>query len=335
MTQSTASTTPAHRRRHPRPAARLLVSLPDRILVGFLAVSVVIVVALIVEQFRWWLVLPVSVFVLVLTRRWIPRTPVPRRAAVLGTTLAVAIAVLWCVWNVPLSSEIMGIERDPGQYTLSGLYLINHPTADIAIDESTQQLARSIPGVVVDWTGRAPAPRIHVQGTSLVPGLIGVFGWIFGPVGALHALVVVGGIGLLALYAVSRRFLGPLWGLLPCLALGLSMPMAAFSRMPYTEPASLIFGCGTMLYLWAGVERGNSRMFALAGLFAGASVIARIDGLFALVGGIVGLGAVGLFAYGPARRRQLRRWIAMFVAGGLITAAVGALDLVLHSPSYV
>ncbi|WP_029138112.1 ArnT family glycosyltransferase [Nakamurella lactea] len=335
MTPSSSVVVPPVSRRRPFALARGWVSLPDRILVGFLAVSVVIVLALITEQFRWWLVLPAALIALVLTRRWIPRTPVPQRAAVLGTLLALAIVVGWCVLNVPLSSEIMGIDRDPGQYTLSGLYLIDHPSADIRVDEATQQLARSIPGVVVDWTGKAPAPRIHVQGTSLVPGLIGMFGWIFGPAGALHALVVVAGIGLLALYAVSRRFLGPLWGLLPPLALALSMPLAAFGRMPYTEPSSLIFGCGAMLCLWTGIERGNSRLFLLAGLFAGASVMARVDGFLALIGGIVGIGALGMFSVGAVRRARLRRWLGSFLLGGAVTVAIGVTDLALHSPSYL
>jgi hypothetical protein len=76
-------------------------------------------------------------------------------------------------------------------------------------------------------------------------------------------------------------------------------------------------------------------LFFLAGLFGGASVIARIDGGLTMMGGIIGLGAVGLFAVGPARRKALRRWIAVFVLGCVITASIGAADLLLHSPKYV
>jgi ubiquinol-cytochrome c reductase iron-sulfur subunit len=43
--------------------------------------------------------------------------------------------------------------------------------------------------------------------------------------------------------------------------------------MPYTEPSSLIFTCGTLLCLWAGLERSSSRLFFLAGLFAFAFVV--------------------------------------------------------------
>lgn len=336
MTQSAAEVVPesgdvARRRK----VQRWFVSLPDRLLTGFLAVSVVVSLALVVEQFRPWLVLPLALLAVVLTRRWVPRTPVPNRAAAIGTLIAIAIAVVWCVMNVPLASEIMGVDRDPGQYTLSGLYLMHHPGADVSIDAATIHVAQTVNGAVVDWTGVAPAPIIHIQGTSLVPGLIAVFGWILGPAAALHALVVVAGIALVGLYAVARRLLGPMWSLLPVLALALSMPLAAFGRMPYTEPSSLIFTCGTLLCLWAGLERSSTRLFGLAGLFAGASVIARIDGGLTLIGGVIGLGAVGLFSVGPARRKELRRWIEIFLLGSVITAGIGAADLLLHSPKYV
>ena len=46
--------------------------------------------------------------------------------------------------------------------------------------------------------------------------------WRFGLMG--------GGLALLAVYAFSRRLVGPLWALAPMIALGLSMPMVYFSR---------------------------------------------------------------------------------------------------------
>src|SRR5699024_12549192 len=55
---------------HSRSAQRWWVSLPARLLTGFLAISVVVVLALVVDQFRWWLVLPLAVVAVVLTRRW-------------------------------------------------------------------------------------------------------------------------------------------------------------------------------------------------------------------------------------------------------------------------
>lgn len=304
-------------------------------LTWFLAISVVIGVALIIAQYRWWLVLPAFMVAVLLTRRWIPRTPVPNRAAMLGTSAALLIAVIWCVINMPLAAESMAVSRDPGLYTLSGLYLIHHPSVNVFVSPDAAHVANTVSGVLTDWSGHAPDQSMAIQGTGLVPGLIGALGWIFGPVGALHAVVGVGGVCLVALYAVGRRFLGPLWALLPVLGLAVAMPLAAFSRVPYTEPSSLIVGCGTMLCLFTGVERRNGRLFVLAGLFAGACEITRIDGLIIVVGGVVAIGMMAALSVDQGRRRQCRRWLWLFLAGSSVTGIIGVLELWLNSPHYL
>ncbi|MDQ6657196.1 MAG: glycosyltransferase family 39 protein [Actinomycetota bacterium] len=315
--------------------ARGWVSLPDRMLTWFLTICIVIGIALIIAQYRWWLVLPAFVVGFVLTRNWIPRTPVPNRAAMLGTGAALLIAVVWSAINIPLAAQSMGVSRDPGLYTLSGMYLIHHPSVNVFVSAGAIQVAHSVPGVLTDWSGYAPDPSTSVQGTGLVPGLIGALGWIFGAGGALHAVVAVGGICLVALYAVGRRILGPIWALLPVIGLAVAMPLVAFARVPYTEPSSLTVGLGAMLCVLTGLERSSGRLFLLAGLFAGASEITRVDGLLDLVGGVLAIGLVAMFAVDPARRQLCRRWLWLFIAGGAVTGIIGVLELYLNSPHYL
>lgn len=331
-TRTSAEVTPGN---WPRRFARGWVSLPDRMLTWFLTISIVIGVALIIAQYRWWLVLPAFVVGFVLTRKWIPRTPVPNRAAVLGTSAALLITVVWCAINMPLAAQNMAVSRDPGLYTLSGLYLIHHPSVNVFVSPGAIQVANAVSGVLTDWSGHAPDSSMSIQGTGLVPGLIGALGWIFGPVGALHAVVAVGGVCLVGVYAVGRRLLGHWWSLLPLVGLAVTMPLAAFVRMPYTEPSSAVVGCGTMLCLLTGLERRNWKLFLLAGLFAGATEISRIDGLLDVVGGVAAIGLVAVFTVEAVGRQQCRRWLWSFLAGAAITGSLGVLELWLNSPHYL
>lgn len=313
------------------------VSFPDRLCTGFLAVVVVLTIALIAQQFRWWLVLPAIVLAVVASRRLILPAPQVSRAQVLGVTLAVLIAVAWTAVNVPLAGQAMGVVRDPGQYTLAGLYLIDHPSKNIAVTPDALRTALEVPGVVTDWSGRPSASLVRVQGPGLVPALIGLLGWFFGPAGALYALVAVAGLALLGLYALARRVVGPLWGLLPMVAAATAIPLAAFGRIPYTEPSCLLLACSAMAALYAAARRRDPRLALLAGLFAGATVITRIDGWLVVAGGVVGIALIGIFAAGDGhceRRARVRVMLLRFVLGSLLTALLGVAETWINSPNY-
>ncbi len=315
--------------------AAVLVTLPDRLITWFLAVSVVVAIALLVGQFRPVLVLPVAVLAVVLTSRLVPHAPQVDRPAVAGAGLALVLAIAWYAVQRGHTAEMFGLDRDPAQYTLSALYLLHHTNPDVALDPALPGLAAQVPGVLTDFLKGDTGAVNHVQGNALLPGLLAVFGWLHGVTGVLTGNVAIGALALLSVYAVARRILGPLWGLGPMLLLAVTMPLAAFSRSPYTEPTALIFLCGLLVALWVAVERSNLKLFALAGAFAGATMIARIDGGLTVV---AGLGAVALLAVAPVSatgRRHGRLALLIFAWGAAPAAALGFLDLSVHSPQYL
>jgi hypothetical protein len=330
-TPAVSSSSRLHRSRW----ARAVVGLPDRVVIGFLALSVVIALALLVEWFTLAVVLPAGLAAIVLTRRWTPRRPEVDRRSLIGSASAVVLAAAWYLVNRPMTGEPMGIQRDPALYALSGLYLIDHPTADVLIPADTVSLARNVSGVQTDWTGGDPEGRLPVQGASLVPGFIGLAGRLLGPVEGLRVVVLIAALALIGVYAIARRLLGPLWGLLPVFGLALSMPLAAFGRSPYSEPATLLFVSGALLCLWAAIDTRSLRFFTLAGVYAGASMIPRVDGGLVVLGGLAGAGAIGVLAGTRAGRSFGRKALCCFAAGAAPMILLGWGDLWIHSPRYL
>ena len=253
--------------------AAFLVSVPDRLMTWILTISVVVSVALLAGQFRPVLVIPAAVIALILTRHLVPQSPQVSRAAVAGAGAAVLMAMGWYMFQRGHTAEMIGLDRDPAQYTLSALYLIHHTTPDVALDPALPGLAAQVPGVLTDFLQGNSGAVNHIQGSDLLPGLLALFGWAFGSAGVFTGNVAIGALGLLSVYALSRRVLGPLWGLGPMLLLAVTMPLAAFSRMPYTETVALIFFCGMMVALWVAIENRRTWLFALSGVFAGATYL--------------------------------------------------------------
>jgi hypothetical protein len=340
MATAVATSEKAHppadqRSRARRSLAALLVSLPDRLMTWFLAVSVVVSLALLVDQFRPWLVFPAAIIAVVLTSRFVPRPPPINRGALVGAGAALLVTASWYLVQRGYTAEMIGLDRDPAQYTLSALYLLHHSTPDVTLDPALPGLAAQVPGLLTDFLQGNSGAVNHIQGNDLLPGLLAMFGWVHGTAGVLTGNVAIGALALLSTYALSRRILGPLWGLAPMILLAVTMPLAAFSRMPYTEPTALIFGCGMLVALWVAVGQRSPRLFALAGVFAGATMIARIDGGLTMVAGLAAIALLALAPVDTLRRREGRIAMLAFTGGALPAAALGWLDLFVHSPKYL
>jgi hypothetical protein len=192
-----------------------------------------------------------------------------------------------------------------------------------------------VPGVLTDFLQGNSGAVNHIQGNDLLPGVLAMFGWVAGSTGVFKGNVAIGAFGLLAVYALARRILGPLWGLLPVLLLAVTMPLAAFSRMPYTEPLAMIFVCGMLVALWVAVEQRRLWLFGLAGVFAGATMIARIDGGLTIVAALCALSLLAIAPVSAVRRREGRLALLIFAAGAAPAGALGWLDLAVHSPKYL
>jgi len=315
--------------------AAQVVALPDRLMTWFLTVAVVVSVALLAGQFRPILVVPTALLALILTSRVVPQSPRVNRAAVAGAGAALLLAMTWYVVQRGHTAEMIGLDRDPAQYTLSALYLTSHTSPDVSIDPALPGLAARVPGLLTDFLKGDSGAVNHIQGNALLPGLLALFGWAHGPAGVFTGNVALGALSLLSVYAVGRRILGPLWSLAPMVLLAVTMPLAAFSRMPYTEPTALIFVSGMMVALWVALDTGRLRLFALAGAFAGATMIARVDGGLIVLAALAALSLVAIAPTSAAGRREGRQALLLFTVAALPAAALGWLDLYVHSPKYL
>lgn len=316
-------------------ALRLVTALPDRLLMAFLWAMTVVSITVMFGVFYPALVIVASVALVVVT--WRIR-PVPVRAdprSALGAAVAFEIAFAWVLANRHYRAELLSIARDPGVYTIRAWWLIHHHSPNIPIGSATHAVL-GVPGAAVSSGGFPQSgDLIKPQGNSLVPGLLAMAGWVGGGPAMLQANLVLGALGLLAVYAFSRRLMGPIWALAPMITLAVSMPMVYFSRAPYTEPAALLVTFIGLTLLWSAWRTESVGQFAAAGIAFGAAQMARIDGGVAVLGVCFGLGLVAVFAVGPALRRRARGYLLAFAVAAAAMMGLGTLDLVLNSPAYL
>lgn len=315
--------------------ARSVVGLPDRIVMLTFWCALVVAVTVLCSQFRPIVVLPLLVVVLVLTWRFTPAALPVTRAHVVSSSAALVAAGAWLLVNLPFASSFITVWRDPGFLTLEGLWLSGHPSSDIPVG-AAETVQHAVPGLTAatgayDLVGGS----LQVQGAKLLPGMLGLAGWVGGEQAVLRANLLIGAVGLLAVFALGRRMVRPAFALVPVVALALSMPMVVFSRAAYTEPLALVLLIGGLTMAWSAIETRVSWRYLVAGGMVGATALVRIDGAASVVGLVLGVGLTAAAAVAPkTRRRQL-------VALGLVTGAaltmvlLGYLDLRLYSEDYL
>jgi hypothetical protein len=273
--------------------------------------------------------------ILVATWRLMPDAVTTTRASLVGALSALLLALAWIALNLPYASRYVTVTRDPGFLTLEALWLSKHPSPDIPMG-SAFGVQQSIPDVFASTGAYFPADgMLHAQGAKLLPGMLALAGWVGGELAVLAANLVIGALALLALYALARRVVGPLWGLLPVVALAASVPLGAFSRTPYTEPltVALIFGGLTMA--WSAFQTGTWSRLVVAAAMIGATALARIDGGASVIGLIAGVGLAAAAPLGLRSRRRLQVALFAVTCTALAMVGVGYLDLRLHSPGYL
>lgn len=302
----------------------MLSELPERLLLVLLWTSVVVACLTVAGLYHRLIVLPMIVAVVAVTWRWHP-PPVPRRR---GDLLAVAACLLllatWAGVQVGLTGERVLVSRDPDIYTLTALWLVDHPNVSIPIPDGS-----------VGVLGFDPARgALQPQGTHLVPAMSAMLGWAWGIPGVLAANLLWGAFGLLGLFALGRRLLGAAASLIPVAALALSLPMIDFSRSMYSEPLPLALTMLGGTLLLAAWESGRSRDFLLCGVALGAVSLARLDGALLTIGVVAGLTALAAVTTGLPDVPGRRWGSALVAAGATPLAVVGALDISLYTVAY-
>lgn len=341
MTPATAAApaqavpTPAPPARGSGRLARAVVAVPDRVLMLFFWTSLVVAAAVLLGQFRPVVVLPALLLTAVATWRLVPGRVRADRASVVGTLTAVALAAAWLVLNLPYASRYLVVLRDPGFLTLAGIWLSDNPSPNMPVG-AAEAVAAQVPGA-----SPVMAPYyiedglLHVQGAKLFPGMIALPGWVFGVEGVLAANLVIGAVGLLTVYGLARRMVGPLWALVPTGALAASVPMTELSRTAYTEPMALVAVMGGLTLAWSAFQTGRWWQLTLAGAMVGSSALARIDGAASVIGLLVGAGLIAGLAVKDEQRRRWWLGTATAVLAAVAMVALGWLDLRLNSRFYL
>lgn len=309
-------------------------SAPDRLALVFLAAAATVTVLLQLHAFNPYLAIAITGVLIVASWRLVPYARSPDRTTALGSLVAIQVVVAWIWVNAPYYEQELSVYRDPSIYALRGWWLTRHASPLIDLSQAAQG-ARGVTGAAITAGGfPVQGDTAYPQGASLVPGLLAVAGRLAGMRAMLAANLVIAGVALLLLYALARQFMGPVWALVPMVALALSMPMVYFARASYTEPAEMAAVFGGLLLLVAATRSGRSVLYVLAGVTAGVSTLARVDGVLIVDGALLGIGVAAAAAVDPARRRELRRGLIAFAIGATASSLVGWYDLKYNSRFY-
>ena len=315
--------------------ARVVTNLPARLPVLFFWVTLVVAVSVLLEVFTPWVVVPAVGVLWALTWNWGPAPVRPDREAVRGAAWALGLVAVWVLANLWYASEVLLVQRDPGFLTLMGLWLSEHADPDIPA-RTALEVAAQLPGAQVTSDAFWQAGTdIYAQGAKTFPGLTALGGWLLGRPGVLAANLVIGGIGLLAVYDLARRVITPRWALLPMAALALTTPMIYFSRTAFTEPTNIVLTFGGLAVLWSAYRDPRLWRFGLGGAMVGATALSRIDGAAVAAGLVVGLGVVVAGARDPQRRRRLAGGFVVASASAAAMVLLGYLDVHVHSTDYL
>jgi len=261
---------------------------PHRIVHVTVALSLAAGITVSLGQFRPWTALPLAAILITLT--WRPLRPRVTASDIPGARLALLAASAWTLLNWVLTSEYLIVVRDPGFLTLSGIWLSGHPSTDIPL-LGADQAAAVQPNMLADapqaWN--ISGDFVQPQGAKMLPATIALGGWVGGIWGVLGANIVIGAVGLLAIYILGRMFLGPRVALAPMAAVGLTVAHIALSRSAYSEPLTELMVIAGVAWAWRGLTERSSVLVVAGALATGATTLIRIDGALFAAGAVVGI----------------------------------------------
>lgn len=342
---------PAPDERTPSRAEAILLAAPDTLVAGLVSLALAAGLMVSLGQHRPWTTLPAAALIGWLLWRAVRplgsaplapgESPATLAARLHGTRVLLIGAGIWVLACGVLAGEYLIVSRDPGFLTLSGLWLVDHPSTDIP-ERGAIAAAAVQPNFLADasqaWNLRGD--MIQPQGAKMLPALISVGGWVAGTNGVLVANVVVGAVGLIAIYLVARRYLGAMWALVPTGIMGLSAAHIGLSKSAYSEPLTLLLVIAALAWAWRGIEDKRIGPLVAAGVATGATALVRIDGAAFAAGALAALVvSVALTARADDPDAPDRRWrvqaVASFAGAQVLLLGIGYASLWRWSQAYL
>jgi hypothetical protein len=192
----------------------------------------------------------------------------------------VAVALVFCAFQLAYHSQFIITGRDPGGYVQFAVWIANHHSLPVPQDNAafggTYPWLR-FDSIMTFQVGHTVVP----QAMAGLPMLLGCGYWAGGLNAVLWMAPVLGAGGLLVFGGAVARLVGPRWAPLGTLVLAVSLPEEFTSRSDYSEPLAQIVFLGGICLLLDGLRTGGrtGRLLAgLAGLAFGLTLLVRIDG---------------------------------------------------------
>lgn len=260
--------------------------------------------------------------------KYYPRAKISRARALCNILVLLGV-LAWGGFNAQYTTQHVFGDGDAGDYTNSAIWLKDHDSLDLKVP-STFGNVRGVRGDAIGLNtvkgATAPGTKLYSWGQSFLPVLTALAGRLVGLKAMFDVNVAFGMVALLAVYGLGRMLVRPEWAMVAVGAIGVSMPMLAFSRDMYSEPLAMALIFGLLSVLLLSIKQAKSGLWFIAGLMAGISTLVRIDALLTVAGVllfVILMLAITADEKHPGRPSHV--WALM--AGVLIASAVGWLDL--------
>jgi hypothetical protein len=259
--------------------------------------------------------------------------PSTGRSAHRAALVVVLVAVASAAWSAWAPSQHVLTDRDPAVYVSAAEWMGRHGTLRVedplGAFGGSERIGATSPGMYADGGG------LEFQFAHLAPAFLAVVDTVVGDAGLFRATGVVLALGLLPIWAMAVRVTRRPWAsVLAPLAVAVSMPAVASGRDVFSEPYVLLLVWTAMVLLARTWPAASVAPAVVAGFLVGASVAVRADAALVLVAPSLLL-AAALALDGPGRLARWWRAAGAFVAGLVLPAAVGLVDLHRFSGGYV
>jgi hypothetical protein len=252
---------------------------------------------------------------------------------------AIGIGLVFFGLAASFHSEHVLVDRDPAVYVNTGRSIARHHELRPQLRSGPFSDRDAFTMASVGF-GDTQQGRLRMEFLHMLPVLLAQ-GWaIGGDLGLLLVGPFLGALGVLAVYALAARAVGPRWALVAPALLTVNPLTQWFARDAYSELVVLLVAVGGV-WLYAETRPGASLTLAFAaGAIVGSSVAARIDAVAVVVGAV----AIAVLDYLRADEHaaragcsasRVRLGALVFLASGLTSTLVSVWLNARTAPGYV